>query len=145
MAPEVILGEAEVDARADVYSIGCLAYWMLTGHRVFEADSPMKILIDHVDTMPLPPSQRSELPIPSDLEQIVLMCLAKDPKQRPANAEVLWHMTLDCDIHETWSYAAARRWWETHLPEMTQPLVLAVPAAGPIRPATHSAAVETSR
>ena len=70
MAPEVILGEAAVDPRSDVYSIGCLAYWMLTGQLVFEADSPMKMLMSHVETAPAPPSRRTELPIPGELDQI---------------------------------------------------------------------------
>ena len=68
IAPEVILGE-DVDARADVYAIGCLAYWMLTGQRVFESDSTTKLLIDHVRTAPVPPSQRTELAIPREFEK----------------------------------------------------------------------------
>ena len=137
MAPEVILGEADVDSRADVYSIGCLAYWMLTGQRVFEADSPTKMLIDHIQTAPVPPSQRTELPIPREFEKIVLACLEKDPDKRPQNAEVLWQMSLKCRSSETWSREAARHWWELHLPEITQPLVLAVPAAGAAGRQTH--------
>ena len=143
MAPEVILGEADVDPRADVYSIGCLAYWMLTGHLVFEADSPMKMLMHHVETAPVPPSQRTELPIPPELDQIVLACLEKDPNRRPQNAEELWQMLLECKSAETWSRVAARRWWEIHLPELTQPLVLAVPAAGAIGQQPHLASARS--
>lgn len=132
MAPEVILGEGHVDQRADVYSIGCLAYWMLTGHLVFEAESSMKMLMAHLERAPVPPSERTELPIPRELDQIVLACLAKDPGERPQNAEALWEMSLACTSRGTWSRAVARRWWETHLPELTQPLVLAVPASGPV-------------
>jgi serine/threonine protein kinase len=132
MAPEVILGETHIDPRADVYSIGCLAYWMLTGHLVFEAESSMKMLMAHLDRAPVPPSERTELPIPRELDQIVLACLAKDPGDRPQNAEVLWEMSLECKGRGTWSRAVARRWWETHLPELTQPLLLAVPAGGPV-------------
>jgi eukaryotic-like serine/threonine-protein kinase len=137
MAPEVILGEAEVDARADVYAIGCLAYWMLTGQRVFESDSATKLLIDHVQTAPVPPSQRTELPIPREFEKIVLACLEKDPNRRPQNAEVLWRMSLNCRSAEPWSREAAQGWWESHLPELTQPLVLAVPATGAIHREIH--------
>jgi serine/threonine protein kinase len=91
MAPEVILGEVDVDPRADVYSIGCLAYWMLTGQLVFEANSAAKMLIDHVQTRPVPPSQRTELPIPRELERTVLACLEKDPNRRPQNADARSH------------------------------------------------------
>ena len=142
MAPEVILGDSDVDARADVYSIGCVAYWMLTGNPVFEGDSPTKLLMAHVNTAPTPPSLRTELPIPRDLEQIVLGCLEKDPRQRPQNAEVLWQALLQCDRGRAWSSRAAREWWDVHLPELTQPLVLALPATGPIRPGTGRAIAE---
>jgi eukaryotic-like serine/threonine-protein kinase len=133
MAPEVILGEGRVDQRADIYSLGCLAYWMLTGQLVFEAHSPMKMLMAHVDMVPVPPSQRTELPIPRELEQIVLACLEKDPGKRPQNGEVLWDMSFECKGRGAWSRAAARQWWESHLPELTSPHVLATPAARPNR------------
>jgi serine/threonine-protein kinase len=132
MAPEVILGESDVDPRADVYSIGCLAYWMLTGHLVFEASSPMKMLMHHVETAPVPPSQRTELPIPAGWDRIVLACLEKDPARRPQNAEMLLEMLPEAASPNTWSRVAARGWWETHLTDLTQPLVLAVPASAAI-------------
>ena len=131
MAPEVILGETQVDARADVYSLGCVAYWLLTGHLVFEENSVMKMLIAHLETAPVPPSRRTELPISNDLDQLVLACLEKDAGRRPQNAEVLWQMSLECKGAETWSQAAARQWWKTHLPELTHPATLAMPAAAP--------------
>ncbi len=84
MAPEVILGEAEVDRRADVYALGCVAYFLLTGQLVFEADTPMKMLMQHVHAKPMPPSLRTELPIPRELDEFVLSCLEKDPEQAPA-------------------------------------------------------------
>jgi serine/threonine-protein kinase len=127
MAPEVILGATEIDNRADVYSLGCVAYWLLTGHLVFEADSSVKMLMHHVQTPPVPPSQRSELPIPRELDDLVMACLAKDPNQRPQRADELWKMTMCCRSCERWDQDAARQWWETHLPELTQPLVLAMP------------------
>jgi eukaryotic-like serine/threonine-protein kinase len=143
MAPEVILGEVEVDPRADVYSIGCLAYWLLTSQLVFEASSATKMLMDHVQTRPVPPSERTELPIPRELERIVLACLEKDPNRRPQNAGALWQMSLECKS-ETWSREAARQWWEMHLPELTQPLVLAMPAAGTIYSQTHLTVAESA-
>jgi serine/threonine-protein kinase len=128
MAPEVILGATDVDNRADVYSLGCVAYWLLTGHLVFEAESTMKMLMHHVQTAPTPPSKRSELPVPRDLEEIVMACLAKDPDKRPQRADELWSMAMSCHCGDGWNQAAARRWWEAHLPQLTQPLVLAMPA-----------------
>jgi serine/threonine-protein kinase len=124
MAPEIILGEADVDSRADVYALGCVAYYLLTGQLVFEADTPMKMLLQHVQAKPVPPSQRSELPIPRELDELVMSCLEKDPDKRPQNAEILFEMACGCRNCETWDQGAARRWWETHLPELTGPLTL---------------------
>ena len=127
MAPEVILGATEIDNRADVYSLGCVAYWLLTGHLVFEAESTMKMLMHHVQTPPVPPSQRSELPISRELDDLVMACLAKDPDQRPQRADELYDLAMCCKCGEKWDQASARAWWESHLPELTQPLVLALP------------------
>src|SRR5688572_9990984 len=86
MAPETILGDADVDRRADVYALGCVAYFLLTGQLVFEADTSMKMLLQHVNAKPVPPSQRSELPIPKELDDLILACLEKDPNLRPQSA-----------------------------------------------------------
>jgi len=128
MAPEVILGANVIDNRADVYSLGCVAYWLLTGQLVFEAESAMQIMMHHVQTPPTPPSKRTELAVPRQLEDLVMACLAKDPDQRPQRADELWNMTMHCACGDAWDQASARRWWETHLPQFTQPLILAMPA-----------------
>jgi serine/threonine-protein kinase len=131
MAPEIIVGDSDVDQRADVYALGCVAYYLLTGQLVFEADTPMKMLMQHVHARPLPPSQRSELPIPRELDELVLACLEKDPKMRPPNAEALFRMAQDCHVCATWDQGTAKRWWETHLPDFTGPLTIE-PAAPPV-------------
>jgi eukaryotic-like serine/threonine-protein kinase len=124
MAPEIIVGETEVDRRADVYAVGCVAYFLLTGQLVFEADTPMKMLMQHVHAQPVPPSQRTELRIPRELDELVLACLEKDPNRRPQNAEELFQMAVGCRTCETWSSTSARNWWQTHLPDLTGPLTL---------------------
>jgi serine/threonine-protein kinase len=124
MAPEIIVGEADVDRRADVYALGCVAYFLLTGQLVFEADTPMKMLLQHVHAQPVPPSQRTELRIPRELDALVLSCLEKDPRARPQNAEELFRMAVGCKTCETWDQASARTWWQTHLPDLTGPLTL---------------------
>jgi len=86
MAPEIILGESDVDSRADVYALGCVAYYLLTGRLVFEAETSMKMLMQHVQARPAPPSERTELPVPPQLDQLVLACLEKDPDKRPQSA-----------------------------------------------------------
>ncbi|HEY5619623.1 MAG TPA: serine/threonine-protein kinase [Vicinamibacterales bacterium] len=127
MAPEIILGEAEVDRRADVYALGCVAYYLLTGQLVFEADTPMKMLLQHLHAQPLPPSQRTEVPIPRELDELVLACLDKNPDRRPQNAEELFHMACECRSCDGWNQALAAQWWNAHLPELTGPLTLDTP------------------
>jgi serine/threonine-protein kinase len=124
MAPEIITGEADVDSRADVYALGCVAYYLLTGALVFEAETPMKMLLQHAHAKPVPPSQRTELPIPRELDELVLACLAKDPDDRPQSAEELFRMAVGCQACEGWNQVSARAWWKTHLPDLTGPLTV---------------------
>jgi serine/threonine-protein kinase len=119
MAPEIIMGESDVDRRADVYALGCVAYYVLTGQLVFEADTPMKMMLQHVNAKPLPPSQRTELPIPRELDELVLSCLEKDPNDRPQCAEALFSLVMGCKTAEGWNQRSARTWWRTHLPDLT--------------------------
>jgi serine/threonine-protein kinase len=127
MAPEAIMGDAEVDRRADVYALGCVAYFLLTGQLVFEADSPMKMFVQHLQAEPIPPSQRTELPIPPELDAFVMSCLEKDPNKRPQSARDLFEMASAC-CTDGWSNRDAQAWWETHLPELTGDLTITVPA-----------------
>jgi eukaryotic-like serine/threonine-protein kinase len=127
MAPEVILGSSDVDRRADVYALGCVAYFLLTGQLVFEADTPMKMLMHHVQTPPTPPSARTELPIPKELDELVLACLEKDPAKRPADAAHLYGLACGCQTSLQWSNDKARAWWEHHLADLTGPLTISEP------------------
>jgi serine/threonine-protein kinase len=67
----------------DIYALGCVAYFTLTGQKVFEADTPFQMINRHLNDIPVPPSQRTELPIPEALEKSVLSCLAKNPASDP--------------------------------------------------------------
>src|SRR5690606_11921480 len=79
LAPETVTGSREVDGRADLYSLGCVAYFLLTGQNIFEAGSAMSMAVAHVTEPPVPPSQKADQPIPVELDELVLQCLAKDP------------------------------------------------------------------
>ena len=120
MAPEVILGRSDIDRRADVYALGCVAYFILTGERVFEG-TPMQALVDHVHTVPTPPSSRLAR-IPSELDAIVMACLEKDPDKRPQDAMKLRRMLESCQTCNSWSSARAAAWWRLHLPDLAGPL-----------------------
>ena len=135
MAPEIILGDVDVDRRADVYALGCVMYYLLTGQLVFEADTPMKMLMQHVQATPRPPSERTELVIPKEIDELVLACLQKDPDLRPQHAQDLFRIACSCRNCDTWTPQASRLWWEQHLPDLTGPLTLGEPNDQPSRPA----------
>src|SRR6266850_146214 len=84
MAPEMALGETTIDHRADIYALGCVGYWLLTGRLVFEADTAVKMMLQHIQNIPEPPSRFSELEVPRELDDVLLACLAKKPADRPA-------------------------------------------------------------
>jgi serine/threonine-protein kinase len=116
MAPEVVIGAATTDHRVDVYSLGCVAYWLLTGKLVFEGKTPMEVMIEHARTPATPPSHRVELAIPQPFEDLVMECLEKDPARRPAGADAII-ARLDV-IHPTepWTSERAERWWSSNRP-----------------------------
>jgi serine/threonine-protein kinase len=120
MAPEVALGDA-TDSRADVYALGTVLYWLLTGHLVFEAKSPVRMMQMQVKVQPVSPSERTELTIPPGLDSLVLSCLAKSPDERPADANVLRERLAELDIAREWTRARAGRWWDTHRPQTLEP------------------------
>jgi eukaryotic-like serine/threonine-protein kinase len=118
MAPESLSGDAPVDHRADLYALGCVVYYLLTGQQVFHGRTPLQSLIDHVSTAPAPPSTRTDNPIPGWMDTLVLDCLAKDPDARPASAAQVQEQIALLGAGLKWSPAEARRWWQRHLPEL---------------------------
>ena len=114
MAPELAMGKENVDARADLYSLGCVAYWLLTGQLLFENSNPVAMAVDHVRTSPTPPSQRTETEVPEPLEQVILSCLEKDPNARPSSALDLYNQLEACNLDSTWNQRQAKEWWQLH-------------------------------
>jgi serine/threonine-protein kinase len=114
MAPEQIVGEPEVSPRTDLYALGCVANWLVTGQPLFEGRLPLEVLTHHVSTPPIPPSSRSELKIPESMDRIVLMCLEKDPARRPASADAVATLLAGVKPLPPWTADRARAWWNTH-------------------------------
>ena len=112
MAPEAALGEP-LDGRADLYALGCVGYYLLTGHVVFEGDHGLQVIARHLRESPVPPSQRTELPVPPALERVILACLAKAPADRPPSAAAL-AASLALVPAEPWGEAQAQAWWRAH-------------------------------
>ncbi len=114
--PEAATGQGGLDGRADLYALGCVAYWLLTGKHVFEGDTPMAVVLDHVRTPPVPPSRRTEIEVPADLEALILSCLAKEPADRPASTTELSRLLADTGLDGAWGAEEAAAWWNLHLP-----------------------------
>ncbi len=117
IAPEQVAGE-EIDGRADIYSLGCVAYWMLTGSYVFEGESALQTMVMHVRETPPAPSSRTDQPVPSALDRIVLACLEKDPARRPQTVDELAAMLADSDVGDPWTPDRAAGWWSDHLADL---------------------------
>jgi eukaryotic-like serine/threonine-protein kinase len=114
IAPEQAMGDADIDGRADIYATGCVAYWLLTGQYVFTADTPIGILLHHASTPPVPPSARTDQPIPPGLERVIMACLAKNPADRPQTARELSLRLGEVACAEAWTEDRAREWWTAH-------------------------------
>ena len=116
MAPEVVLGVAETDHRVDLYALGCVAYWLLSGKLVFEGMSAVEVMFHHAHTAPARPSARSGIAMPAVLEDLVMQCLEKDPAQRPESAEA-GSARLDASaLGSAWTAERAEAWWTMHRP-----------------------------
>jgi len=118
IAPEQVLSAGAIDSRADIYSVGCVAYWLLTGDLVFRGDTPIAVMMHHAHTAPLPVSQRAELPIPPELDRLILSCLEKDPAKRPQSARELSRQLAEIPIATPWSEERAQLWWSRHEPDV---------------------------
>ena len=116
MAPEMAMGNSPVDGRTDLYGLGCVAYWLTTGSLVFEEKGATAMLLAHLQKTPVAPSQRTQTAVPATLERAIMMCLAKDPAQRPASADALVRMLESSDGAGSWTSEDAERWWRTHMP-----------------------------
>jgi serine/threonine-protein kinase len=119
LAPEGILDSSSVDARADIYALGAVAYQLLVGAPVFQAKTVVEVCAHHLHSIPVPPSERAEQAIPAALDNLVLRCLAKDRAARPQTAAEL---TAALEALETldgigrWTVEDARTWWRERAP-----------------------------
>jgi hypothetical protein len=140
MAPEVAEGRAEIDGRADLYALGCVAYWLLTGTPVFDPTTrtPMQLLADHIKTAPEAPSGRLSAPLPRELEALVLRLLSKDAADRPGSALELKAELDAISFEETWTEAHAHTWWTRNLRELAAPVHETAKATTIVRELVHA-------
>jgi serine/threonine-protein kinase len=138
MAPEIALGRDDADGRADLYSLACVGYFLLTGQPVFSRDTAVATALAHVNEQPAAPSSRSEFQIPPALDALILECLSKDPAARPASAAILAGRLAATVPQNAWTADAARTWWELHG-------IAPAGAADPAGPPSQRAPVESDR
>jgi serine/threonine-protein kinase len=113
MSPEQAAGKGHLDARSDIYSVGGVAYFLLTGRAPFERESALEMLIAHASEPVVPPS-RLRPEVPADLEAIVLRCLEKEPGKRFADADSLEKALAACADAGRWAEEDAAAWWKEH-------------------------------
>jgi len=111
VAPEIVTGKG-CDARSDIYSLGCVAYFLLTGETVFGGATVREKIAHHVHTRPTPPSKAAPHPVPRDLDLAVLACLAKSPDDRPRSAAEVSRRLAACDVGPAWTPGTAMQWWK---------------------------------
>jgi tRNA A-37 threonylcarbamoyl transferase component Bud32 len=114
MAPEAIRSARAVGVSSDLYAVGALGYFLLTGRPVFEGESVVEVAGHHLHTEPTPPSKRLGQPVPEALEAAILGCLEKDPQHRPSSAAALLATLEELPGVPEWTQAEAQRRWEQH-------------------------------
>jgi serine/threonine-protein kinase len=114
IAPETLIAPETVDGRADLYALGAVGYWLLTGTHVFGGKSILEVCAHHLHSVPDPPSSRLGAPVAVDLETLLLACLAKRPEDRPASAHILRERLRACAAAGGWTNARAAHWWAVH-------------------------------
>ncbi|HEU4386221.1 MAG TPA: serine/threonine protein kinase [Blastocatellia bacterium] len=111
LSPEAIERPDSADARSDIYAIGAVGYYLLTGTPVFKGSTIVEICLHHVQTPPETPSQRLGRPVSAQLESVILKCLAKKPQDRPQTASELADELAGCEASAGWSREDAQAWW----------------------------------
>ncbi|KPK61836.1 MAG: hypothetical protein AMS21_08815, partial [Gemmatimonas sp. SG8_38_2] len=114
VSPEGIKSPDDADGRSDLYCLGAVGYYLLTGGHVFPGESPLEVFSHHLTSTPEPPSARVDREIAKDLEDLILRCLEKDPNQRPGDAHALRDELANCRDAGSWGEKEAIRWWQEH-------------------------------
>jgi hypothetical protein len=120
MSPEQAEGEVGLDGRSDVYSLGCVAYFLLTGRPPFQKATALQLLYAHVRE-PVRPIAEVRPGVPADLEGVVLQCLEKDRGRRFQDVAALDRALAACQPVEPWTEAQAADWWQRHAAVVTDP------------------------
>ncbi|HEY5926539.1 MAG TPA: serine/threonine-protein kinase [Kofleriaceae bacterium] len=116
LSPEAVTDPSTIGPAADLYSLACVGYFLLTSKKVFEGNTALDVCIAHVTRPPRPPSQVIDRPIDRGLEDVIMKCLAKQPGDRYASALEMRNALLALSATPDWDVAAARTWWAEFRP-----------------------------
>jgi eukaryotic-like serine/threonine-protein kinase len=111
LAPETLRSPDDVGPWTDLYSLGCLGYFLLTGHTVFEGRTAVEVCGHHLHSRPVPPAERLGHSVPATLSAILMACLEKAPTDRPPSAVTLVELLDDCREVKQWTHERGRDWW----------------------------------
>jgi serine/threonine protein kinase/ABC-type amino acid transport substrate-binding protein len=143
LAPELVLGEA-ADQRSDIYSLGCVGYWLLTGRLLFSESTRVGMSVAHATRSPVPPSWRAPRTIPLDVERVIMACLEKSRSSRPPSARALARALMACECYGEWTPQRRAAWWREHptaaashhMPQCPSDLIATAPGRSTPAPAT---------
>jgi len=144
MAPEMVRFQAPVDRRADLYAVGCVGYWLLTGKRVFEAETRHDMLVMHAHQRPVLPSVRIGQKLHTGLEAVIMGCLEKNPGKRPQTARELRDRIDALVFEHPWTDERQRLWWRSNRPMEAKPSAPDEPQEPSAPPAEVEPATESS-
>jgi serine/threonine protein kinase len=120
LAPEGVERPDAVDARSDLYAVGAIGYFLLTGKPLFEQRNLREVLMLQMNTLPVKPSERLGRSIDPDLEEVIMRCLGKDPATRPQNALLLDEALAQCSSASEWTRKEAEAWWSRNVAHVSE-------------------------
>lgn len=120
LSPEAISSPDDVGPQSDLYSLGCVGYYLVTGQRVFQGRTVVEVCSHHLHSRPVPPGERLGREVPQTLSTVLMACLEKRPERRPQSATALLDLLGACLDVEPWTSGMGQRWWN-----LQGPLVLA--------------------
>jgi len=116
MPPELALGTTPADERSDLYMLGCVGYYLLSGKQVFDGETAVALISHHIHSEPVPIAERAEHDVPALLAELIMSCLEKERDKRPESAAALWQRLDEAGLDRPWTRQRAGRWWDEHEP-----------------------------
>ena len=117
LSPEAIQEPQSIDATTDIYALGAVGYYLLSGRHLFEGKTIMEVCLHHLHTEPVPLSEVGFIDVPKELEELIFACLEKRQANRPSSGQELADALDALDI-DPWTRMDAEAWWDVFGPEI---------------------------